>query len=300
MQQQRQGIEATTGHAPNLLSSWQIVRLDDERGLYAYNRRAGQYVELSATQVEVLKLLDGNHSPQAIVERIPGIRPQDVLEFIQKLSALESMPNGRRRHGFTGALLEYRLPDPVVRRLSSLPWPSLKWLLVLLPLAGIGYWLLLAELQSGDGFIHPFQLSSLVWVIVGLPIGSVCHEIGHIWFARRYGIDILGIGMTTTFGVVPSFYCDLLDEPDDDRVGTVRWLLIDVSGVLTQLMIGGVLAFGSVAFLHNFPRLAQLLLAWAAVNAVMGGINLLPIPPLDGHKALDRLWLTPQTRRGTS
>ncbi|MDJ0976555.1 MAG: site-2 protease family protein [Planctomycetota bacterium] len=119
--------------------------------------------------------------------------------------------------------------------------------------------------------------------LVGVLLGSVfLHEMGHAWMARRRGLGVTGVFLH----LLPFAYVERGEPKDELRVA--------LAGPAVSLCTFAVL-FGVLAVVEGVPALsieawtAGLLPIAAGVNLLMGTLNLLPVLPLDGGRALRAL-----------
>lgn len=116
--------------------------------------------------------------------------------------------------------------------------------------------------------------------LIGILLGSVLwHELGHAWMARRRGLAVTGVFLH----ILPFAYVQRGKPEDEYRVA--------LAGPAASFLLFLVLA-GILAATEGLPPLAwaawsgALLPMAAGVNLLMGTVNLLPIIPLDGGRAL--------------
>ena len=112
-------------------------------------------------------------------------------------------------------------------------------------------------------------------VVFALLFVIIAHELGHMWFASRLGlrsthIDLYPLGGTCYYESANSEYENNL----------VAW-----GGVVAQAMIFVPALLISHFFGDNFsPTFRELFYYLGFYNAMIAGINLIPIAPLDGAK----------------
>lgn len=127
-----------------------------------------------------------------------------------------------------------------------------------------------------------FEFAPLLWLFFwGLVI---LHELGHAALVWRLGYRVVAVR-------VHAFGGDCVWSGDPTRIesAVVSW-----GGVLAQaiLWIAATVVLAIVGFPRS-PVLAALALTATSSNAYMIFFNLIPIPPLDGHKAwplIPMLW----------
>ena len=134
-----------------------------------------------------------------------------------------------------------------------------------------------------------FSFSPGLWA--GFFLLVVLHELGHAALVRHFGHQVTAVRVHA-FGGDCAFSGDVTRAED----GVIAW-----GGVLVQaaLWIAATVAL-LVAGQPSSPILAALAVTFTTVNARSILFNLLPMPPLDGHRAwplLPLLWEARQERR---
>ncbi len=121
--------------------------------------------------------------------------------------------------------------------------------------------------------ISRFQFAPGFWL--GFLLVLIVHELGHAALVRRRGLRVVGIDLTGFGGLCKH----TLGTPRDTVI--IAW-----GGVLGQLALG-LLAFGLRGLV--FARLggtgADAYAAMTEYSAMLAGLNLLPLPGLDGAEA---------------
>ncbi len=161
-----------------------------------------------------------------------------------------------------------------------------------------GAWVRLGALRGVGIYVDPILLLFLALIIligegmdalgtrlalIGILLGSVLwHELGHAWMARRRGLSVTGVFLH----ILPFAYVERGAPRDEYRVA--------LAGPAASLLLFGVL-LAVLAATDGVPALTwaawsgPLLPMAAGVNLLMGTVNLLPIIPLDGGRALRAL-----------
>lgn len=134
-----------------------------------------------------------------------------------------------------------------------------------------------------------FSLSPGLWA--GFFLLVVLHELGHAALVRHFGHEVTAVRVHA-FGGDCAFSGDVTAAED----GVIAW-----GGILVQatLWIAATVAL-LVAGPPSSPIVEALAVTFTTVNARSILFNLLPIPPLDGHRAwplLPLLWEARQERR---
>jgi len=135
-------------------------------------------------------------------------------------------------------------------------------------------------------------LSSVLALLVLMAV----HELGHAAAARSRGLDVIGIRLYLLHGVCEH---EAPHREADD-------VLIAWSGVLAQLCLFTVslaVLGAATALLPASARVLQpVLLVFVHANIVIAAINLIPMAPLDGHRAwrvVPLLWRAVKPRLAT-
>ncbi len=156
-------------------------------------------------------------------------------------------------------------------------------------------WTRIGEIRGVGVFVDPILLLFLGLIVlgswgpqdgparlafVGILLGSVfLHEMGHAWMARHRGLAVTGVFLH----LLPFAYVERGTPRDEVRVA--------LAGPGVSLLVFGLL-LASMALTGGVPPLTweawttALLPIAAGVNLLMGTVNLLPVLPLDGGRAL--------------
>ena len=152
-------------------------------------------------------------------------------------------------------------------------------------------------------FTNFFTQEFLYWVIVAVPsilIASTVHEYAHAYSAFRLGdatakaegrltlnpikhIDPLGALSMILFRFGWSKPVPINEYNFDNR--EVSTAIVAFAGPLSNLVLAGIT--GIINFLlvkDSNSLIAFLLYTFATINIALAVFNLIPIPPLDGHK----------------
>jgi hypothetical protein len=127
-----------------------------------------------------------------------------------------------------------------------------------------------------------FSLRPELWI--GFLVLVVLHELGHALLVRRLGYQVIAVRVHAFGGD-----CQWAGDPTRVEDAVVAW-----GGVLAQALVW-VVATVTIAVL-GWPTstlLWALAVTFTSTNAHMILFNLLPIPPLDGHRAwplIPMLW----------
>lgn len=132
-----------------------------------------------------------------------------------------------------------------------------------------------------------YILNALAWVIGYLAI-LVIHELGHQWAAERRGARVLAIRIYPLHG----------DCRHEHPKSATDELLIALGGVAAQLIVAiPCILFAKLAGSTHVEALDILIAALGVMSLFVALPNLLPIAPLDGHKALASLRAVMRQRR---
>ncbi|WP_308190603.1 ATP-binding cassette domain-containing protein [Streptomyces sp. HPF1205] len=117
----------------------------------------------------------------------------------------------------------------------------------------------------------------VLWVSLGL------HELAHGLVARTYGLRVGEIGLRRWAGVMTYLYCEVEDVPFLGR--RRRQVAIALAGAAANLVF--LLPFWGVrALLPDSAQAAPFFGGLILPGTAMALFNLVPLPPLDGYKAL--------------
>jgi ABC-type multidrug transport system ATPase subunit/Zn-dependent protease len=122
-----------------------------------------------------------------------------------------------------------------------------------------------------------FAVGAALWISLGL------HELAHGLVARAYGLRVGEIGLRRRFGLMTYLYCEVEDV--QFLPGRGRQIAVAAAGAVANLLF--LLPFAVLRMLlpdhaQALPALGGLLL----LGTAMALLNLVPLPPLDGYKAL--------------
>jgi Zn-dependent protease len=117
-------------------------------------------------------------------------------------------------------------------------------------------------------------LSPVFWVVFfGLVL---VHEMGHAALVRRYGHQVLSLDVTGFGGM-----CRWAGQATDHERSVIAW-----GGVIAQAAV--LIVAGLTVAILGWPQtwpLRQVTSVLIGTNALLIGLNLLPIPPFDGAQA---------------
>lgn len=134
-----------------------------------------------------------------------------------------------------------------------------------------------------------FSLSPALWA--GWLFLVLWHELGHAALVRRYGHQVVAVRVHAFGGD-----CQWAGEPTRAEDAAIAW-----GGVLAQAILWvAAMILIAVFGMPASPVLWALAVTFTATNGRMILFNLLPIPPLDGHRAwplLKILWDARKERR---
>jgi stage IV sporulation protein FB len=134
-----------------------------------------------------------------------------------------------------------------------------------------------------------FSLSPILWA--GFVLLVLLHELGHAALVRRFGYQVTAVRVHAFGGD-----CQWSGDPTRAEDAAVAW-----GGVLAQAVVW--VAATVTLLVVGWPSsavLSALAFTFTSTNARMILFNLLPIPPLDGHRAwplLPMLWQARKEQR---
>ena len=137
-------------------------------------------------------------------------------------------------------------------------------------------------------------------VLAGLLLFSsvLLHEAGHWMLLRRYGVDVVRIGLGLgpdllrigkfRVGMLPIGASVTPNPAQFEALSPARRLWVALAGPWMSAMYATALLVAALALPAGHARQGLVLLS--NLNWLLAGVNLLPIPPLDGFRALE-YWL---------
>ena len=146
--------------------------------------------------------------------------------------------------------------------------------------------------MSTDPTLNILLLVLMCFVLVS--VSFVAHEMGHRWFARKYGAwaeyRMFPLGLLVS--LFTAFMGILFAAPGavviSGRIDTKQYGIISAAGPAVNLVLGA--AFLAV-FHMTTGSVHVIAYLFASLNIFLALFNLLPIPPLDGSKIMR--WSTP-------
>lgn len=127
-----------------------------------------------------------------------------------------------------------------------------------------------------------FTFAPALWL--GFFVLVILHELGHAALVRRFGYQVVAVRVHAFGGD-----CQWSGDPTRAEVAVVAWGGVLAEAVVLVATYALILVFGW----PESPMLWALAYTFTAVNLRMIIFNLMPIPPLDGHKAwplIPMLW----------
>ena len=154
------------------------------------------------------------------------------------------------------------------------------------------------------GLLQVLLKDPILFLLIAFPLGFsvIAHEVAHGWVALLFGDDTAK--QSGRLSLNPMLHLDLVGtialfivgfgwaKPvpvNYNKLGNSRLAIISVSlaGCVTNILIATV-----AIFLLQFQRFggqnsfALVLTLVARINIILGALNLIPIPPLDGSRVL--------------
>lgn len=141
-----------------------------------------------------------------------------------------------------------------------------------------------------DPWAFPF---AVLFVLLLFDLSILAHELGHAYAVRRLlgddALEAVKAGNVVFFrrgrlslGILPIWGYVRFRE---SLASPMQWRVIYLAGPLASLLMGGVFSVLSVLPIAN--NWAQAFMIMGLANYVLAGVNLIPIPPLDGWKIME-------------
>ena len=147
-----------------------------------------------------------------------------------------------------------------------------------------------AEGQLGMDMVNAF-LYSLGLSFVVIVAGFLFHELAHKFMAQKYGAwaEFRAYPIGLLIALVFAFLGFLFAAPGavhiSGRISKKQNGLISISGPATNLAVGAVFLASWVVIPAG--DIVSFSLRWiGTLSLILAAFNLLPVPPLDGHKVL--------------
>jgi ABC-type multidrug transport system ATPase subunit/Zn-dependent protease len=142
--------------------------------------------------------------------------------------------------------------------------------------------------QTGRLYHQPVALAAVgcvLWVSLGL------HELAHGLVARAYGLRVAEIGLQRHWGFMTYLYCEVQDVQFLHR--RAQQVAVAAAGAVMNLLF--LAPFCVIwALLPDSAQAVPFFGGLLLLGTAMGLLNLLPLPPLDGYKALGYILATLQ------
>jgi len=276
---------------------------------------SGEYFHLGASEIFLLKNLNGRQTPQAVCAAFEEqfdepLDSDELAEFIElarsrgflrpaenasrdehpSAAAVQPMPARRR---FRQSILYWRISLFNPDRLFDWLVPKLMFLwtraflavsAVSIVVAAAVTWANGAELLTKFSSVLRWETALLVWLT--LLIVTTVHEFAHGMTCKRYGGEVREIGFLLMF-FIPCFYCNVSDA----------WRFREKSKRLWVTFAGGycdlcVWAFAVIVWRLTYQDSLPNYLAWVVMSVAGFRVffNLNPLIKLDGYYLLSD-WL---------
>ena len=154
------------------------------------------------------------------------------------------------------------------------------------------------------GLLSVLLKDPITFIFLAVPLGFsvIAHEVAHGWVALLFGDDTAK--QSGRLSLNPMLHLDLIGtialfivgfgwaKPvpvNYNKLSRSRAALISVSlaGCVTNILIATIAVFLlHLQWVGANNSLAQILMLVARINTILGALNLIPIPPLDGSKVL--------------
>jgi putative peptide zinc metalloprotease protein len=234
--------------------------------IYLFNPKNDKMIKADPPTFEFIKNYD-SHDPE---QKVPG---------------LENFLFGKKKINWMHfKIIRFEIPSQVFNKVNALEKytffkiffiTSVLFFLLSMP------FIISRAVSAYQSGTHSFSFTHLIYIYLAQLIIIMLHEFGHYYSYNKY------IGTTKMrFGVLVRYLFLLLFYNNVNFMRTLEKrekLWITISGVLTQLFAGGILA---AIYLMSFNNI---ILYIYAVNILIAATNLLPFLRLDGYWALNLL-----------
>lgn len=306
---------------PRMRSGWSLKRLaEDEQALTGQDRfvlkdhRTARFVRLSASDAELIRLLDGSRDLVDLVgeatARGGAEGPARLARLLAELAdrGLLAGVEGAPPRG-PGSWLERLLkprehPLPRVPGLIASAYRRGGFLLFTsaalavlgaVAVAGLVAFVWVVAARYGTPFVvaQRVGLGALVFVL-GRFVLVVCHELAHGLVAESFGRPVSRAGIKVAL-VFPYVFVDTTDAWFEPRR---RRMLISLAGPASDVVLGGAFA---LACLLSAPGSLRDVFFQVALGGYVGALfNLNPLLERDGYHVLVDLLREPGLRRRAS
>jgi putative peptide zinc metalloprotease protein len=295
------GVTTSVGECPRLRSGYALKRLEAAEGTRRWvlkDLRSGAFVRLESGDAELLKLLDGSRSFDALAAEavrrlgpdggsrlallLAGLAERGLLSGTAPASA-RGRPRGWRRllvprtRAWSGAdrlfAWLYRAGGRVLVR------PPAVGLLALVAAAGMIAFVVLVAARYGTPFVvaRKVGVGAVVFVLGRLALAAV-HKTAHGLVMASFGRPVREAGLKLVL-VFPYVYVDTSDawfEPRRRRVA------ISAAGPASDAILGG--AFSLACLVMPAGALRDVFFQLACGGYLGAFFNLNPIAPRDGRQ----------------
>lgn len=262
------------------------------------------YHHFTQSEHELLCLADGHRSTQEIADelkqRYPSslIQVEAVQQFFQQAghqglldSQIESKRAAPKKSRNWLSLLAIRFPGVNPTRLLEILSPLASVLfsrpvaiasLIATPICMMAVLIQFDRFASDFASITQNPLGSLVWIVFGIAIAKILHELGHALACRYLGCECPAIGVMLLFGI-PCLYADVSDAWMLKRPG--QRMLISAAGMYVECWIA---ILATIVWMTSNPGpvhdLAVTLMVVCSVSTIL--INGNPLLRYDGYYLL--------------
>lgn len=231
---------------------------------------SGRVFEMTGYWVWFIKQLDGKTNPYRIDREMPREEVDDALETFRANDVIRD--SRFLSKSLLSTMLTVWVPrvTPMMRAISYILNALL--LISFIPLLALS----IVYFINNIGYISTDYM--MTGSIIGILVGVVMHEMGHMIAGLAYGGQVFEVGLLVQF-FIPGAYV-LLD--DRNIKSTMKRVQVYAAGIEMNLLLAAVFVILSVAF----EPLSGFFLGAAINNAFIALLNLTFIDSFDGMKII--------------
>lgn len=258
------------------LANWTTFQRLNEKEYLASNFLTGEKYHMDSYIVRFAKKLNGQRDPFEIGS---GLSEADVEAILEELNDKDMLRCGKViSRSFSSIYITAWIPQTTVllRIVSYIVNKLIFWLWLPILCYSL-YHFRIGYFDIGDGFF-------ILGTIIGILIGIIMHELGHMFACLAYGGRVFEIGvMAERF--LPGAYVLMDTNPIKDRMQRMQ---VDAAGIEMNLFLASI----GLILASGFEYLSGFFLAVAVNNVFLALLNLLFINGFDGCAIIGEIFGT--------